>query len=149
MKRKDVVCIISTVTSESTFSISGMTLNTVRNSLNDESIEVLVCCSGLVVCFSYWYVFCLFLLSALTVLNVTLTIFLFVCVLCQKMMENLVIHYGPVITRHWVMVYVIVEHEIIYQCNSFYDFVSLLPYCLAALLFVTSFDCWLVGLLSC
>jgi hAT family C-terminal dimerisation region len=32
-----------TVTSESTFSTSGRTLSAVRNSLNDESIEALIC----------------------------------------------------------------------------------------------------------
>jgi hypothetical protein len=31
------------VTSEATFSISGRTLSAVRNSLNDESIEALIC----------------------------------------------------------------------------------------------------------
>jgi hypothetical protein len=35
------------------------------------------------------------------------------------------------------MVHVVVEHKIVCQYNSFYDFVGLLPCCLAGLLFVT------------
>jgi hAT family C-terminal dimerisation region len=34
---------ISTIISESTFSTSGRTLNTVRNSLNDKNIKTLIC----------------------------------------------------------------------------------------------------------
>jgi hAT family C-terminal dimerisation region len=41
---RDILAVpISTVTSESTFSTSGRTLNPVRSSLNDESLEALVC----------------------------------------------------------------------------------------------------------
>jgi hAT family C-terminal dimerisation region len=38
-----LVVSISTVAFESTFSTSGRTLNPVRNSLSDESIEAIVC----------------------------------------------------------------------------------------------------------
>jgi hAT family C-terminal dimerisation region len=42
---RDILAVpISTVTSESTFSTCGKTLNPVRNSLSNESIEALVCC---------------------------------------------------------------------------------------------------------
>jgi hypothetical protein len=41
---KDVLAVpISTVASESTFSTSGRVLSSVRNSLNNESIEALIC----------------------------------------------------------------------------------------------------------
>jgi hAT family C-terminal dimerisation region len=41
---RDILAVpISTVAFESTFSTSGRTLNPVRNSLNDESIEALIC----------------------------------------------------------------------------------------------------------
>jgi hAT family C-terminal dimerisation region len=41
---RDILAVpISTVASESTFSTSGRTLNPVRNSLNNESIEALIC----------------------------------------------------------------------------------------------------------
>jgi hAT family C-terminal dimerisation region len=41
---KDILAVpISTVASESTFSTSGRILSPVRSSLNDESIEALIC----------------------------------------------------------------------------------------------------------
>jgi len=41
---RDILAVpASTVASESTFSTSGRTLSAVRNSLNDESIEALIC----------------------------------------------------------------------------------------------------------
>jgi hAT family C-terminal dimerisation region len=41
---RDILAVpISTVASESTFSTSGRTLNPVKSSLSDESIEALVC----------------------------------------------------------------------------------------------------------
>ena len=41
---RDVLAVpISTVASESAFSVGGRTLSPVRNSLNDESIEALIC----------------------------------------------------------------------------------------------------------
>jgi hAT family C-terminal dimerisation region len=43
LTRDILVVPISTVASESTFSTSGRILSTVRSSLNDESIEVLIC----------------------------------------------------------------------------------------------------------
>jgi hAT family C-terminal dimerisation region len=43
LTRDILVVSISTVASESTFSTSGRTLNPVRSSLSDESIEALVC----------------------------------------------------------------------------------------------------------
>jgi hAT family C-terminal dimerisation region len=43
LTRDILVVPISTVASESTFNISGRTLNSIRNSLSDESIEALVC----------------------------------------------------------------------------------------------------------
>jgi hAT family C-terminal dimerisation region len=43
LTRDILVVPISTVVSESTFSTSGRTLNPVRNSLSNESIEVLIC----------------------------------------------------------------------------------------------------------
>jgi hAT family C-terminal dimerisation region len=43
LSRDILAVLISTVASESTFSTSGRTLNPVRNSLSNESIEVLVC----------------------------------------------------------------------------------------------------------
>jgi hAT family C-terminal dimerisation region len=43
LSRDILAVLISTVASESTFSTSGRTLNPVRNSLSNESIEALVC----------------------------------------------------------------------------------------------------------
>jgi hAT family C-terminal dimerisation region len=77
-----LVVLISTAASESTFSTSGRTLNTVRNSLNGESIEPLVCAQNWLQASVTDMCFICSCSFALTVLSVTLTVFMFVCVMC-------------------------------------------------------------------
>jgi hAT family C-terminal dimerisation region len=92
---RDILAVpISTVASESIFSIGGRTLNTVRNSLNDESLKLLYvlkigCVFQLLICVMSILVFCSYCSQCISYY-----------VIWHKMVENLMIHYGPVMRRH-------------------------------------------------
>jgi hAT family C-terminal dimerisation region len=100
--------------SESTFSTSGRTLSPVRNSLNDESMEALICaqdwlCASITGIF-YLYYYCSYYC---TELNVVINY----CVYLRIFVDKLVIHCG-VIKQQQMIPYVVVEHDMLFFCFS-------------------------------
>jgi hypothetical protein len=97
------------------FSTSGRTLNPVRSSLSDESIEALVCgqdwlrISVIGIIFSIIATYIFGILLWYPFINYVILLY---C-MWQKIVGILVIHYDPLMKRHQLMVYVMVRLELI------------------------------------
>lgn len=92
---RDVLVVpISTVASESTFSVSGRILSHVRSSLSDDSLEALICAQDWLKA-SVNGMFMLHFLHSASVNGLCALISSFFLVLCQKMVVTLVTASGP------------------------------------------------------